>query len=87
MAFPATVCASRMNPWTTTVRGTAYLLRAGDTLVLRLTAQEKAQAFHGEIRIPLTSVVSAEVLEDPMRSVHGLRIGAGIPGSMLIRTS
>jgi hypothetical protein len=75
-----------MNPWTTTVRGMAYLVREGETLVLWLTPQEKVQASHGEIRVPLSSVTSVEVLENPIKSVHGLRIGAGVPGSMLVGT-
>ena len=51
-----------------------------------MTAQEKAQALHDDISVPLSSVVSFDVLEDAIGSVHGLRIGAGVPGSLPIGT-
>ncbi|MGH3201278.1 MAG: hypothetical protein ACRDP5_04365 [Streptosporangiaceae bacterium] len=58
----------------------AELIVEGDDLVLRLTAFEKAEAVHGEVRVPLSSVTSVEVLDDAIGAVHGFKVGTGIPG-------
>ena len=58
----------------------------GEHLVLRLTASEKAEAQHGDVRVPLTSVTSVGVLDDAIGAVHGLRSGAGVPGVVVAGT-
>jgi hypothetical protein len=64
----------------------ADLIVEGGDLVLRLTAFEKAEALHGDVRVPLTSVKSVEVLNDAIGAVHGFRVGTGIPGVVIVGT-
>jgi hypothetical protein len=58
----------------------------GDELVVRLRTIEKLEAVHGEVKVPLASVSSAEVLDDAIGAVHGFRVGTGIPGSVAVGT-
>ena len=58
----------------------------GDTLVVHLRPVEKLEAVHGEVRVPLVSVKTVEVLDDAIQAVHGIRVGTGIPGSVAIGT-
>ncbi len=58
----------------------AELIVDGDELVVRMTKFEKAEAVHGEVRVPLASVKGVEVLDDAMKAVHGIRVGTGVPG-------
>ncbi len=64
----------------------AELIVDGDELVVRLRAVEKMEAVHGEVRVPLGSVRTVEVLDDVIGAVHGFRVGTGIPGSVAIGT-
>ena len=64
----------------------AELVIEGDDLVVRLSTVEKLEAVHGEVRVPLASVKSVEVLDDAMGAIHGIRVGTGIPGSVAIGT-
>jgi hypothetical protein len=64
----------------------ADLVIDGDSLHLRLTSVEKAEAIHGDITVPLSSVVSAEALDNAIGAVHGIRVGTGIPGYMVVGT-
>ena len=64
----------------------AELIVEGDDLVVRLSTVEKLAAVHGEVRVPLDSVKSVEVLDDAMSAIHGIRVGTGIPGSVAIGT-
>ncbi|MGD1011079.1 MAG: hypothetical protein ABR925_00880 [Acidimicrobiales bacterium] len=64
----------------------AELIAEGDDLVVRLTAVEKLEAVHPEVRVPRASVTKIEVLDDVLGAVHGLRVGTGIPGSVAIGT-
>jgi hypothetical protein len=50
----------------------AELTRDGDELLLTLSAFEKAESIHGDIRVPMSSVLDVEVLDDVIRAVHGL---------------
>jgi hypothetical protein len=47
---------------------------------------ERIEAVHGEVRVPLRSVRTVEVLDDAVGAVHGFRVGTGIPGSVAIGT-
>ena len=64
----------------------AELVIDGDQLVVRMKATEKLEAVHGEVRVPLGSVRTVEVLDDAGRAVHGIRVGTGVPGSVAIGT-
>ncbi|MGA2209148.1 MAG: hypothetical protein ABSH30_05890 [Acidimicrobiales bacterium] len=64
----------------------AEVIVDGNELVVRLRAVEKLEAVHGEVRVPLSSVRSVEVLDDAAAAVHGFRVGTGIPGSVAIGT-
>lgn len=65
----------------------AELVVEGDELVVRLRPVEKLEGAHGELKVPLSSVTSVEVLDDAMGAVHGFKlIGARIPGSVAVGT-
>ncbi len=66
----------------------AELRRDGDDLVVALSVAEKAEAVHGDIRVPASSVREVEVVDD---AIHALKawtktIGAAWPGRFAIGT-
>ena len=65
----------------------AELTVEGDDLVVKLSTLEKAEAAHGDLRVPRSSVHGAEVVADAAQAVPGWKvIGAGWPGSFAIGT-
>ncbi len=64
----------------------AELIIEGNDLVVHLSGVEKLEAVHGEVRVPLASLTSVEVLDDAMGAIHGIRVGTGIPGYVAIGT-
>jgi hypothetical protein len=65
----------------------AELVKEGDDLVVKLSTIEKAEAAHGDVRVPLSSVRGVEVVDDAVHAVPGWKvIGAGWPGSFAIGT-
>jgi len=59
----------------------------GDELVLQLSWGEKAGGVHGDLRVPVSSVVRAEVLDDAHGPVdHGVKIGERLPGVVEVGT-
>jgi hypothetical protein len=65
----------------------AGLERDGDDLVIVLTALEKAEAVHGDVRVPWSSVTGIEVVEDVVHAVPGWKvIGSAWPGRFAIGT-
>lgn len=65
----------------------AELRRDGEDLVVALSHVEKAEAVHGDIRIPLSSVREVEVLDDVVHAVPWLKsVGAAWPGRFAIGT-
>jgi len=65
----------------------AQLAREGDELVLTLTAAEKAESLHGDLRLPMSSVTGVEVVDDVLHAVHGLKsVGAAWPGLIFVGT-
>ena len=48
-------------------------------LVVELSPLERAEAVHGDVRIPAVDIADVEVLEDVRHAVHGLKM----PGSAL----
>ena len=53
-------------------------------LVLTLTAFEKAESIHGDLRIPVQAVTGVEVLDKVMDAITGWRVGTGIPDSVAV---
>jgi hypothetical protein len=56
-------------------------------LVLCLSGIEKAEAAHGDVRVPLSAVRSVEVLEDALEMTHvgtGFKVGMRVPGKATV---
>ena len=65
----------------------AELYTQGEELVLSLTGKEKILAVHGDVRVPLTSIATVEVLDNAYAAVKGIRLpGASVPGLMAVGT-
>ena len=65
----------------------AELLRQGDDLVLKLSTMEKAEAIHGDIRVPVAAVRTVTIVEDIIHAVHGLKLpGSRVPGVFAMGT-
>jgi hypothetical protein len=65
----------------------AGLSRRGDELVLSLSDAEQVEALHGDLRVPVASVRSVQVLDDARQAVNGMRApGTGLPGLLSIGT-
>jgi hypothetical protein len=61
----------------------------GDELVLHLSAAEKVEGVHGDLRAPLSAVAGVEVLDDahgPVGIRSGLKVGTRIPGVIEVGT-
>ena len=57
-----------------------------DELIVTLSAVEKLEAIHGDVVVPLSSVLSVEIIEQPLHYIHGIRVGTGIPGLTAVGT-
>jgi hypothetical protein len=65
----------------------AQLRVEGNELVVDLSAVEKAETFHGDVRVPLASVQRAEAVDDPWPHLRGIRApGTGIPQVIAVGT-
>jgi hypothetical protein len=65
----------------------AELIKEGDELVVKLSTLEKAEAAHGDVRVPFSAVRGVEVVDDAVHAVPGWKvIGAGWPGRFAIGT-
>jgi hypothetical protein len=66
----------------------AELSREGEELVVVLSAAEKAEAVHGDIRVPMSSVRGVEVVDDAVHAVNAYRksVGSAWPGRFVIGT-
>jgi hypothetical protein len=61
----------------------AELVLDGDDLVLRLSAAEKVEGLHGDLRVPLSSLARVEVLDDAHAAAGfraGIKVGTRLPG-------
>jgi hypothetical protein len=61
----------------------------GNQLVLHLSAAEKLESVHGDLRAPLSAVRGVEVLDDahaPVGVRAGIKIGTRIPGVIEVGT-
>ena len=66
----------------------AELDREGADLVVKLGTEEKLEAVHGDIRVPMSSVREVEVVDDAVHAVNAYRksVGAAWPGRFVIGT-
>jgi hypothetical protein len=65
----------------------ANLLIDDHAVTVSLSALEKAEALHGDVRVPRAAVVGARAVPDGMAEVHGLRMpGTGFPGVIMVGT-
>jgi hypothetical protein len=65
----------------------AELRVEGTELVLDMGTLEKAEGFHGDIRVPLRGVTSVRVVDDPWPELRGMRApGTGLPHVIAVGT-
>jgi hypothetical protein len=65
----------------------AKLIVDGPDLVVQMSSLEKLGAFHGDVRVPLSTVRSAEIEPHPWTAVRGIKAaGTGIPGVIVLGT-
>lgn len=65
----------------------AHLEIEGDELVLSLSRLEKIEGFHGDIRVPLSSVREVRYVADTWPELRGIRApGTGVPGVIAVGT-
>ena len=65
----------------------ADLRTEGAELVLHLRPMEKAEGFHGDIRVPLSAVTSVRAVDDAWHELRGLRApGTGLPEVIAVGT-
>ena len=58
-----------------------------DELILHLSGVEKAEAVHGDLHVPLSTVQSIEVLDDATETTRvgtGFKVGMRVPGSATV---
>lgn len=59
----------------------------GSDLVLHMRAVEKAEGFHGDIRVALTAVDSVRAVDDAWPELRGIRSpGTGVPQVIAVGT-
>jgi hypothetical protein len=51
----------------------ATISKQDDKLVVTLSATEKIETIHGGFDVPLHSVRKVEIIENPIKAVHGLK--------------
>ena len=62
-------------------------LRIDDwSVTVSLSAAEKIEALHRNVKVPRTAVVGARGVPDGMAEVHGKTTGTGLPGVILVGT-
>jgi hypothetical protein len=64
----------------------ARLLIDDRLVTVSLSAVEKIEAVHGNVKVPRTAVVGARAVPDGMAEVGGIRTGTGLPGVILAGT-
>jgi len=64
----------------------AKLIVDGPDLVVHLSSLEKLGALRGDVRVPLSTVRSAELEPHPFATLRGIRVGTGIPGVIALGT-
>ena len=51
----------------------ADIAREGNEIVLKLSTGERILAVHRDVRVPLSAVKSADVVDEPIRRIQGLK--------------
>ena len=65
----------------------AEVKREDEDLVVELSTVEKAEALHGDIRVPISQVTQVDVVDDVVHAVPGLKtVGTAFPGRFAIGT-
>ena len=65
----------------------ARLAVDGSDLVLGLSGLEKVEGFHGDNRVPTSTVREVRLVEDPWSELRGMRApGTGVPGVIAVGT-
>jgi hypothetical protein len=58
-----------------------------DEVEVRMSALEQAGALHGPVRVPLSAVVGARIVDDGWTELRGMRApGTGVPGHIMLGT-
>jgi hypothetical protein len=59
----------------------------GDTVTIRMSVAEKAEAVHRDLTFPRSSVTGVRAVQDGMAEVHGVRLpGAYFPDVIMVGT-
>ncbi|HEV2360890.1 MAG TPA: hypothetical protein VGS21_04235 [Acidimicrobiales bacterium] len=65
----------------------AQVLVEGDELVVDMSGLEKVEGFHGDVRVPVSSVTSVRAVDSAWPELRGLRApGTGIPQVIAVGT-
>jgi len=79
--------AAEANPPSLDWSAVADLRTEDGELVLRLHVAEKAEGFHGDIRVPLSAVTAVRAVDDPWPELRGIRApGTGLPDVIAVGT-
>ena len=69
------------------IAGVANLVINDDTVTVRMSLAEKAEALHRDLTVPRAAVSGVRVVSDGMTEVHGLRLpGSAFPGVIMVGT-
>jgi hypothetical protein len=65
----------------------AHLSIDDESVTLVLSLGERVEAFHGDVKVPRSSVVGARQVPDGLNEVHGIRApGTALPGVVMVGT-
>jgi hypothetical protein len=62
----------------------ARLVISDDAVTLKLSGAEKIEALHGDVTVPRSAIVAVRAVPDGMAELHGMRVGTGIPGVLVV---
>jgi len=51
----------------------ADIAREGNEIVVKLSTGERLMAVHRDVRVPLSAVKGIDVIDEPIRRIHGLK--------------
>jgi hypothetical protein len=58
-----------------------------ESVTLILSPAERVESFHGDVKVPRSSVVGARQVPDGLNEVHGIRApGTALPGVVMVGT-
>jgi hypothetical protein len=64
----------------------ARLLIDERAVTVSMSVMEKLEALHGNVSVPRTAVIAAREVPDGMAELHGMRVGTGLPGVVMVGT-